>query len=113
MATRSLSLSALPVLLNLGRYVFPGSRSRFLRRSAIPTLLASRWAWTAVPLFGGLAYWGLRAWRNQSRGHELMGKNPQTPIKDTAAPEDLVDESIWESFPASDPPSTTPRTAAK
>jgi hypothetical protein len=113
MSTRTLSASALPVLVNLGRSLFPGSKSRFLRRRVVPTLVRSGWAWTALPLVGGLAYWGVRAWRNRAQPSSLMAKNPQTPMKDTAAPENLVDEAIWESFPASDPPSTTPRSATK
>lgn len=74
----------------------------------------SRLAWVALPLIGfGVAYFGFRAWQRQVKRRQLLADNPQSPVKDVAPPRDLVDESVWESFPASDPPSITPRTASR
>lgn len=70
--------------------------------------LGSRMVWGGLRLLGlGLAYWGVKAWRSRS-GNAGYTDGKSLPQKDPAAPRDPVDESSWESFPASDPPAVSP-----
>lgn len=74
--------------------------------------LAARLGVGAIPLIGiGLAVWGYRAWRRQQQREPQELARKQLPLNDPKPPRDRVDESSWESFPASDPPSFSPTRA--
>lgn len=80
----------------------------FLKRRAAHSVL-SRLAWGAVPLIAGAAcYWGVGAWRRRTARRELIHPVATLPMPDPPAPFNSIDESSWESFPASDPPAVSP-----
>lgn len=81
-----------------------------MRRRAVGSLLKVGWG---LPVLGiGLAaYLGLKLWKRQSASRTQANK-PQLPQSEPPAPRDIskdpVNESSWESFPASDPPAFSP-----
>jgi hypothetical protein len=80
----------------------------FLKRRAV-SAVTSRLAWGVVPVIAvGAAYWGFRAWQRRKAGQERPSELTTVPLTDPAAPNDIADESSWESFPASDPPAASP-----